>query len=173
MPQLVQDPAILPTYCFAVYDGTQDGQSHLYPCHVLPVLTHCTTISRSQLTTLPPTSNSLPVIPLQLPSPEYFPILQDFMYTRSSCNLLSALLPPNMLPSITNFKILIDIPVVSMRPMALLSLARKIHGTWGNVCSLGIADTELWQTLQLAWTILLKSMTQSNGRRSTRSNALI
>ena len=40
----------------------------------------------------------------------------------------------------------------------LIDSARKTHGLWSNLISLGIAHRDLWKLVDLAWEVLLTSM---------------
>lgn len=126
----------------------------------------------------------LPVVHLSLPSSKAFPILQAFIYTRSSSLLLSSLLPKPLssTSSTTSSSIQSILNPTSaslsnsyskLPPQILLEKIELIHGLWQNIVALEIGEEgndmgkELWSVLRVAWEILLGALVlrQSEGRQ--------
>ena len=138
-------PIIRPDFVAAVHDSQINGQAFLYPCHSLPFIAHCAALP----SLLKPTSKEcLPVVSIQLPHPESFHIIRDFIYTHSQPTLLASLLPiaPSLLSSEAS-----DVPglsktiAASLTPAAVYEMVKRIRGFWANVCALGVADEALWK----------------------------
>lgn len=170
----------------------------LFPAHDLVLVAHCANLptlppSGSQLlSTQPPQDTSLqlalddagepepaspislklPVVPLCLPSPPTFPVLQSYLYTKRGDALLARLLPqvPGTTPAasgdrpaITSDRVetmrnLVEALSDAYPPSMLLKHALTTHGLWSNVCVLGVHDDKLWRVLDLAWEVLMGAM---------------
>ncbi|KZV87977.1 hypothetical protein EXIGLDRAFT_751933 [Exidia glandulosa HHB12029] len=173
----------------------------LFPVHDLVLVAHCANLptlppSGSQLLSEPqpqeqpaaaagaadeasetapaaPISLKLPVVPLCLPSPPTFPILQSYLYTKRADSLLARLLPhvpgttpatsSEARPAITGDRVetmrnLVDSLSDRHAPSELLKFALTTHGLWSNVCVLGVHDDRLWRVLDLAWEVLMGAM---------------
>lgn len=172
----------MPTHMFAVFSSRQPAPARrrvtLFPAHNLVFATHC-----ANLPILPTSTPALvecagqeikvPVIPLCIPSPEVFPQLSTFLYTKRIDHLLASLMPlptppplyrddpTTVMPLLTQFaqKIADTYTVKTL----LLHIA-KVHGTWCNTMALGIADERLWCALDTAWEVLLTSLAISTGQ---------
>ncbi|KAF7366433.1 hypothetical protein MSAN_00900200 [Mycena sanguinolenta] len=140
--------AACPTHMLAVFNDAplsfgQKRQVSLFPVHDLVLRVHCTNLPTLPLSQ-PSTSSShatVPVIPLRLPSPETFPLLHAYLYTRDSASLLASLRPS------------CDADMVQ-----LAMHASRIHGLWRNACALGVIDEQLYNVLQTLWSSTLGAM---------------
>ena len=159
-------PIIRPDFFAAVHDNQINGQAFLYPCHSLPFIAHCAALP----SLLKPTSKEcLPVVSIQLPHPESFHIIRDFIYTHSQSALLASLLPiaPSLLSSEAS-----DVPglsktiAASLTPAAVYEMVKRIRGFWANVCALGVADEALWKGLQMSWEVTMSAMALISERAS-------
>ncbi|KAJ7093920.1 hypothetical protein B0H15DRAFT_904911 [Mycena belliarum] len=141
--------AACPTHMLAVYgDAPTHGKKRqvaLFPFHDLVLSLHC-----SRLPVLPvsrPDTSAgcatvtLPVIPLRLPAPETFALLQSYLYTQQPAFLLAALAPP-----------------CEADILQLVAHATKMHGVWRNACALGVVDARLYDILDASWAHTLAAM---------------
>ncbi|EJD43492.1 hypothetical protein AURDEDRAFT_185632 [Auricularia subglabra TFB-10046 SS5] len=129
-----------------------------------------------------PISINLPVVPMCLPSPTTFPIVQSYIYTKRGDTLLARLLPPvpgtppnpsnpatvtpGSRPQITSdrsetMRNLVSALSDAYKPNTLLTHALTAHGLWSNVCVLGVHDEKLWRVLDLAWEVLMGALEAS------------
>ena len=135
----INDKTSCPTHMLAVYCSTsqpnQPCQVTMYPTHSLILASHC-----ADLPVLPPscpssstpTTATVPVVCLSLPSPPTFPLLHCYLYTKDAAHLSSALLSPSE----------------PMRQVALVS------GVWSNAYALGVVDDNLYTVLDKAWELV-------------------
>ncbi|KAJ7507370.1 hypothetical protein B0H11DRAFT_1971451 [Mycena galericulata] len=140
--------AACPTHMFAVYSGAspafgQKRRISLYPAHDLVFGTHC-----ANLPALPasrPSASSsratIPVVPLRLPSPETFPLLQSYLYTQQPAVLLASLAPP-----------------CESDLLRLAMHANKVHGVWHNASVLGVIDEPLYDAIEVSWERTIAAM---------------
>jgi len=113
----------------------------------------------------------LPIVPLCIPNPPTFPILQSYLYTKRVDQLLARLLPA--IPPSESSPASPVTPELAVADaldklkstfsshyssQALLQHTLTVHGLWSNICVLGITDERLWRTLDLAWDVLISSM---------------
>ncbi|KAJ6618721.1 hypothetical protein B0H10DRAFT_2217455 [Mycena sp. CBHHK59/15] len=169
-----------PTHMLAVHGrSSKDGpaaarrQVTLIPSHSLVLALHCARLPKLAPTPTPhyadddPTQLIIPVQPLCLPSPAAFPLLSTFLYTMRADQLLKALLPAPPPPELDGDRALL--PVFAARlartytAQALLGHVNSVHGLWQNACALGVFVDELWDTIDLAWEVLLTAMAISAG----------
>jgi hypothetical protein len=175
---------ISPTHMLAVAGPSNRDKATLYPCHNLLFASQCAALPpmRSSPTTTTTTEEDeddslrkLPIVPIYLPSPETFPIVREFIYTRACDRLLSTLLPipssqlPPIASSAPHSSILNTLSIALVNSYSLpglLERAKIIHGVWLNTCALGISDAELWKSLETAWTVLIDAVALSTGQSS-------
>jgi len=178
----------LPSHMFAVYGPpSKKGSSErrkvtLYPAHSLIFAAYCSKLPPFPPAATPTTSQSgvpqelnVPIRPLCLPSPQTYPHLSAFLYTKRTDILLQSLMPcqpPTTLgqgqeqdPSSQSSQ-LVDFSARlagTYTTQALLQHTMTVHGLWQNVCALGIFDECLWETIDLAWQILLTAIAIGTG----------
>ncbi|KAJ7701842.1 hypothetical protein B0H17DRAFT_1327468 [Mycena rosella] len=140
--------AACPTHMFAIYGDAplafgQKRHVSLFPFHHLVMGVHC-----AILPTLPASQpiatashNTIPVVPLRVPSPETFALLHSYMYTQQPAILLAALAPP-----------------CESDILQLASHATKVHGLWRNACALGVVDSSLYDVLDASWAATIAAM---------------
>ncbi|KAJ7726879.1 hypothetical protein B0H16DRAFT_1591557, partial [Mycena metata] len=137
-----------PTHMFAVYNDAplplgHKRQVNLFPIHDLVFSMHCT-----NLPTLPaarpsssPSHTTVPVVPLRLPSPETFPLLHAYLYTKQPATLLASLARP-----------------CETDLLQLAGHANKILGLWRNACLLGVVDAQLYAVIEASWESTIAAM---------------
>ncbi|KAJ7742741.1 hypothetical protein DFH07DRAFT_1063687 [Mycena maculata] len=129
--------AACPTHMFAVYGDASPacGQKRrvtLFPAHALVFGTHCANLPALPASQ-PSTSSAratVPVVPVRLPSPETFPLLQSYLYTQQ---------PPSLAPPC-------DSDLLRLAPHA-----KKVYGLWRNACVLGVVDAPLYDAIEASW----------------------
>ncbi|GJJ12891.1 hypothetical protein Clacol_007137 [Clathrus columnatus] len=165
-----------PTHVFAVY--TQNKKVTLHIGHGIVVAAHCTSLPPLPTPEFDPElseglKRSLPVVPLSLPSPNTFPILLGYLYTKQPQSLLNALLPPSQ-PSLTlsNPHASSSTPTQSnlaqtlartYTTQALLAHAARVHGLWANMVALGVDDEMIWKIIHFVWGILINALELAAG----------
>jgi len=164
-----------PTHMLAIYSNNSAAQKRkvtLFPTHEIVLAAHCNNLP-SFPASHPDATNStvrVPVVPLCLPSPETFSILQSYLYTKRTDALLATLLPtppstlsdPNVpLPDMINR--LVHHLAASGNTLALARHALIINGVWRNACALGVYDDKLWSSVEVAWEAVVGAM--SLGKR--------
>jgi hypothetical protein len=179
----VQDTtSSLPTHMMAIYgpppkkDCTEKRKITLYPVHSIVLAAYC-----SKLPAFGPTSDdvmsvmpgenlkdaTIPICPICLPSPQTYPQLSSFLYTKRTDALLASMMP--CLPPRTLEDEPSQIPTFAIKLagtyiiQALLQHTMVVHGLWQNVCALGIFDDSLWETIDLAWEVLLTAIAIGTG----------
>ena len=143
---------VCPTHMLAVYSSRPTASPRkvtLFPTHQLVLAAHCANLPAlptSSATHSAGTSATVPVVPLCLPSPEAFPLLQSYLYTKNTENLSNVLFPSTCTP--------LD-KVVLRRHMGL------IHGLWADACALGVVDSSLYEVIQSSWSRLVAAVEAS------------
>jgi hypothetical protein len=152
-----------PTHMLAIYSNSSAAQTRkvtLFPTHQLVLAAHCNNLPTFPISN-PDATNStvlVPVVPLCLPSPGTFSILQSYLYTKRIDALLAALLPapppslsdpsvplPDMINRLTHHLAATDnMPTLARHAMI-------INGVWRNACALGVYDNKLWRSIEVAW----------------------
>jgi hypothetical protein len=137
---LADAAAPAPTHLLAVHSplagslGATPTKVALYPVHDLVLAATCTRLPSLRPRLRSDTSTAVPVQSLRLPSPSAFPLLLAYLYTRRADALLAGLLARRD-------------GRVDVR-----GAAARTHGVWQDAAALGVADEQLWDTLDLAWT---------------------
>jgi hypothetical protein len=159
-----------PTHMLAIYGSsfaTQKRKVTLFPTHHLILAAHCTNLPSFPISRPDSTKDAvqLPVIPLCLPSPETYSILQSYLYTKRIDELLTSLLPPSSLSeqatSVSEMvSILIRHLAVTGNMPTLARHSMIINGVWRNACALGVRDDKLWDAIEASWEIVVGAMNQ-------------
>ncbi|KAJ7131721.1 hypothetical protein C8R43DRAFT_657986 [Mycena crocata] len=169
---------VYPTHALAISNASPSGPAdmHLvFPIHALVLAAHC-----SKLPQLPPpaprgsTSVHLPVLPLTLPSAPAFSILHTFMYSHRLDGVLTALfpIPPQFLRALTHKTVRAalqsgaDLHHLSAHLCAastsnvqvLMTHTAHVKELWQDMVALGVDDTALWDTVELAYEIVLGAL---------------
>ncbi|KAK2460855.1 hypothetical protein APHAL10511_007325 [Amanita phalloides] len=167
-----------PTHILALSSSTSaaSDQVRLFPVHSLVLASHCARLPR-----LPPSQASgsssqltLPVLTMSVPSPAAFAVLHQYMYHHRLDTVLKALfpLPANFLQSVSHHTIqatLSSEPTLrqlssylcasaSSNLQTLTSHAAHVKELWQDMAALGLFDPELWDTIDLAWEIVLGAL---------------
>ncbi|KAF7342072.1 Clampless1 Clp1 protein [Mycena venus] len=170
-----------PTHMLAIHGraakdapGASRRQVTLVPAHSIVLALHCARLPKLTPSPSPPAYTSddrtqlvVPVQPLCLPSPTTFSLLSSFLYTKRADHLLKALLPCPPPPTLGDDRT--KLPAFAGRlagtytAQALLLHVNSVHGLWQNACVLGVYTDELWDTIDLAWEVLLTAMAISQG----------
>jgi hypothetical protein len=167
-----------PTHALAISSTSSKGASNetllIFPVHSLVLASHC-----ASLPTLPPSSQSgntlnLPVLPLALPSPAAFSVLHQFMYHHRLDVVLKALvpLPPTFLHNLSHHTVQSTLASASLLHQLssyvcssanssltnLMTHTAHVKELWQDMVALGLHDPELWDTIDLAWEVLLGAL---------------
>ncbi|KAL8283543.1 hypothetical protein RQP46_005646 [Phenoliferia psychrophenolica] len=124
-----------------------------------------------------PTSSSLPVLELSLPSTRAVPLLQSWIYLASPHLLLKSLLPalptpPKSLSSLLNpapepkTPAALAVALSHLPSATLLDRVALVHGLWQNTVALEISDELIWQTMGAAWSVLVAALGVQEQRRA-------
>lgn len=169
-----------PSHMLAVYSRQPSTSARrrvtLFPTHNIVLAVYCANLPHLPPSEAPTPSKpgcpiTIPVVPLCLPSPETFPQLSSFLYTKQTSHLLASLLPcpaPSIDPTAytSNDPTLLQFTkklAGTYTTQALLQHAMTVNGLWRNVCALGVDDIDLWSTMDLAWELLLTAMAIGTG----------
>jgi len=129
-----------PTHAFAL--RLRDGTTVVYPVHGLVFAASCSFLEQL----VPPAelmvSNRviLPVVPLNIPHPESFTFIRDYLYIK---------LEDTFYESIFAWRCN-DNPPVGMHP------GDMVIGLYRNGITLGIVDDQYWKILRRAWSNVVK-----------------
>ncbi|KAK7062851.1 hypothetical protein VNI00_000347 [Paramarasmius palmivorus] len=210
-----QNPEELPTHMLAVYGQTPGASPSastkidvkLYPVHAQLYASHCARLgpfepspvtSNSESIPMPtgngqPVKLTLPVRSIRLPSPQTFPKLSQFLYTKRAEILYDAFLPTpatkflsafaeagSAEPSTSradeethsffthpqNFSRQLEFAEELARTYTAHTLLERlavVHGMWMNVCALGIYDDTLWGIMDGCYEVILRALAMGSG----------
>ncbi|KAJ6495355.1 hypothetical protein C8R45DRAFT_1061932 [Mycena sanguinolenta] len=167
-----------PTHALAISNTSPSGPADtlfIFPIHALVLAAHC-----SKLPVLPPpaqrTSASvhLPVLSLTVPSAPAFSILLAFMYSHRLDAFLNALfpVPPSFLRKLTHKTVCAALQsgadlhhlsahlcaVSKANVQVLMIHTAHVKDVWQDMVALGIDDAALWDTVELAYQIVLGAL---------------
>lgn len=156
----------------------------LHPVHSLVLAAHC-----AKLPSLPSSAkssdgsiDSLPVVPIRVPSPEAFVFLDRWLYTHDNERLVKTLLHPQQhrasgdaelddfymhhplpttLSALTSAALELHAAFLASRAVSLLRLKQHagfLQAFWANLHALGVSDDSLSETLDVAWEIILAAL---------------
>ncbi|KAG6895746.1 hypothetical protein C0992_012864 [Termitomyces sp. T32_za158] len=163
-----------PTHVLAVTSSRNPSDmATLLPVHSLVLASSCANLPRLPSSQQEPQSPTLhlPVLPLSLPSPAAFSVLLSFMYHHRLESVLKALfpMPTAFLQSLSHDTVmgaLASGPMLhqlssylcssaSANPQTLTIHAAHVKELWQTMVALGLHDPELWDTIDLAWEVVL------------------
>ncbi|RDB17079.1 Clampless protein 1 [Hypsizygus marmoreus] len=170
-------PVSYPTHVLAVSSSkSSNDQAMMFPVHSLVLASHCALLPRLPASPQQPHSPTLqlPVLPLSIPSPAAFTILHSFMYHHRLETVLKGLfpMPSGFLQSLSHDAVLSALSSgetlhrlssylctsASSNLHTLTTHAAHVKELWQNMAALGLYDPELWDTLDLAWEIVLGAL---------------
>ncbi|KIY74243.1 hypothetical protein CYLTODRAFT_433656 [Cylindrobasidium torrendii FP15055 ss-10] len=179
---IVQRTASLPTHILAVTSSRSapSDTAMIFAVHGIVIASHCAQMRLPQGYQQSGSTARLPVVHISPPSAHAFNILLDFMYTHRLDSVLRSLLP---LPSsfckdITHEGVKSTTHSRSTIYQLATHLYNHEHGDvaalmrhvghckdmWQDMISLGMSTPELWDTLDLAWTIVLGALNLVQGK---------
>ncbi|KAG6860533.1 hypothetical protein C0995_010104 [Termitomyces sp. Mi166 len=163
-----------PTHLLAVISSKNPSDmATLLPVHSLVLASHCAQLPRLPSSQQQPHSPTLhlPVLPFSVPSPAAFSVLHSFMYHHRLEAVLKALfpMPSGFLQSLSHEVVraaLASGPTLhqlssylcssaSGNPQTLTVHAAHVKELWQTMVALGLFDHELWDTVDLAWEVIL------------------
>ena len=172
-----QQPAY-PTHILAVTSSKSYSNEHvmMFPIHNIVLASQCSSLP--PLPTSPPPSSSklhAPILPLALPSPAAFKIIHTYLYNHSLNGVLQSLFPlPSSFLQQSLSHNTIESTLASGSALHQLSLylcssagsslqiltthAAHVKELWQDLVALGLYDPELWDTVDLAWEIVLGAL---------------
>ncbi|KAJ7291036.1 hypothetical protein C8J57DRAFT_1429666 [Mycena rebaudengoi] len=169
-----------PTHMLALFSLPKDlgstarRQVTLMPTHTVVLALHCARLPKFSSPSPTPAYTSddrtqlvVPVQPLGVPSPASFPLLSAFLYTKRADSLLKSLLPCPPPAALDDDRTLLPSFAARLAAtytgQALILNVLAVHGLWKNACVLGVFVDELWDTIDLAWEVLLTAIAISVG----------
>ena len=175
---------LLPSHLLAIH-APDSARTLLLPVHGLvyaslsPALARLAATQPAPVTSTGIPTGSLPVVHLNLPSAAAVPLLQGWVYLRSRKALLAGLLPrppapdppahgaSRSLSGLLNPTAATLTQQLSRLPAGLLlQHVELLHGLWGVVCALGMADAELWGVMRFAWAVVVGALVLNERRRA-------
>ncbi|KAJ3826662.1 hypothetical protein F5878DRAFT_28136 [Lentinula raphanica] len=166
-----------PTHVLAVSSSKSPHESNalMIPVHSLVLAAQCARLPQLHTPNTPVSHTlNLPVIPMSIPSPRAFTILRSFMYDHRLDRVLEALfpVPSSFLANLSHSGIratmssgpalhqlsLYLCEASSQNLQTLTACTARVKDLWQDMVALGLFDTELWDTLDLAWEIVLGAM---------------
>lgn len=147
----------------------------MYPVHAVVLASQCALLPPLPSSFPHPDSGlQLPVLPLALPSAEAFSILHSYMYTRRLDVVLKGLfpMPAGFLDSLSHETVQAALAsggvlhqlasyLCSSSSSSLQNLmvhAAHVKELWQDMAALGLHDPELWDTIDLAWEVILGAL---------------
>ncbi|CAE6345020.1 clampless1 Clp1 protein [Rhizoctonia solani AG-1 IB] len=175
----------IPTHLLCVFNphAGKASKGHLFPAHSLVLASQCSKFPQvgpaTRIIDHERGTTRLPVVPLPVPHPASFGFLNAYLYTRRVDKVLATLIPlptqtlASISASMANQPACGAIPQLSAAMArtftlpALVDRAGVIHGMWSNCKALGVDDDRLWKVLELAWDIVVASISASAGKNVT------
>ena len=166
-----------PTHVLAVGSSKSSPNEHvvLFPIHSIVLASQCSSIPRLPSSS-PPSSSKLhaPVLPLALPSPAAFQVIHAYLYNHSLGGVLQALfpLPSGFVQSLSHNTVQSTLASgttlhqlssylcssAGSSLQVLTTHAAHIKELWQDMVALGLCDPELWDTVDLAWEVVLGAL---------------
>jgi len=172
----------MPSHFLAVYSRSPANRLQgrravtLFPAHDVVLAAYCAKLAPLGAPAVVPDYNahcgpdgrsfdvSIPVVPLCLPSPRTFGILQHYLYHHTTDALAQALLPaiPATITGAEDraqtIRLLSQQIAAVHGPAKINEHVLQAHGLWSNMVVLGISDEALWDALDFFWEILMDAL---------------
>jgi hypothetical protein len=164
---------VYPTHILALAGNSRSSDAILVPVHAIVLASHCSAVPPIPVKGGGRAGHGLhlPVLPLTLPAPASFSLLQKYMYTHRLDTVLDRLLP---VPKSFTDALSHEIVMGSLRSGTtlhglsthvcnfadgngdtLMTMATGIRDLYQNMVALGVQDTELWDTVDLAYEVVV------------------
>lgn len=166
-----------PTHVLAVGSSKSSANEHvlMFPIHDIVLASQCSSLPRLPSSSLPSSSTlHAPVLPLALPSPAAFQVIHTYLYNHSLGGVLQALfpLPSGFIQSLSHNTVQSTLAsgttlhqlssyLCSSAGSSLQLLtthAAHVKELWQDMVALGLYDSELWDTVDLAWEVVLGAL---------------
>ena len=166
-----------PTHVLAVGSSKSSANEHvlIFPIHSIVLASQCSSLPRLPSSSLPSSSTlHAPVLPLALPSPAAFQLIHTYLYNHSLGGLLQALfpLPSGFVQSLSHNTVQSTLASGSTLHQLssylcssagsslqiLTTHAAHVKELWQDMVALGLYDPELWDTVDLAWEVVLGAL---------------
>lgn len=169
----------LPSHVLCVVNPQSKQPGQLVPVHALIYAAQCSNFPRLSraLPHVDTQSKSarLAVVPVYVPSPSTFPLLNSYLYTKRAERLLATLAPlsssalgaiPVGHQGASNTVAALGRAMAEAFPLpTLVEHAAVVHGLWGNVMALGVDDEVLWWALETSWEIITNGIALASGQQ--------
>ncbi|KAK7053018.1 hypothetical protein VNI00_004339 [Paramarasmius palmivorus] len=173
-----------PTHALAVSSSRNpEAQPMIVPVHSIVLAANCARFPELRTTPAHPHSPTaqLTVVPFALPSPGAFPILVNYMYQHRLDKVLKSLfpVPSGFMSSLSAHDVrewlnsrtilhqlstyLCEHDEYSLQ--RLTAHATHVRDVWQDMVALGLNDPELWDTIDLAWEVILHALNLAAGSR--------
>ncbi|KAI0089439.1 hypothetical protein BDY19DRAFT_1047873 [Irpex rosettiformis] len=168
--------AQMPTHLLAVYNKPENGTQAnviLVPAHNVVLTAYCANMPRLPVSSPAPPSEKggpiqLPVVPMNLPHPQSYGHIQQYLYTKDRVTFLMSMLPS--IPPQAVFRGLSSAAVQYAKDLAMtvstqkiLAFLRNAHGIYRNMYALDVQEDVMWGLLNVAWEVLLTALALSAG----------
>ncbi|KAJ2919227.1 hypothetical protein MD484_g1257, partial [Candolleomyces efflorescens] len=174
-PQGIPPSHLLAVCSATVPPGATSRKMTIYPIHNALLAAHCSRLPPYVHGKAKPTrsadglSINLPVRPLALPAPEAFVPLMTYLYTKNTLHLLEHIFRERLhqFSELNQKEMINHLGTRFGRENTYQGLMQRvisISGLWHNACALGIFDDGLWDTLDLAWDILMEAFNVAAGQ---------
>ena len=168
-----------PTHVLAVSSSKSSPNEHvkMFPIHSIVLASQCSSLPRLPNSPPIPSSSSklhAPVLPLALPSPAAFQVIHTYLYNHSLGGVLQALfpLPSGFVQSLSYNTVQSTLASGSTlhqlssylcssagsNLQILTTHAAHVKELWQDMVALGLHDPELWDTVDLAWEVVLGAL---------------
>lgn len=181
IPESSPPTASLPTHVIAARSSKAPSQTAcLYPVHDVVLLVHFSGLR------LPPrypgadgtVACAMPVLEVALPSPEAFAVIHSFLYNHRIEGMMRALLPlsESTLQTLTTSRAVLAtrqsravvdqmgsqiVQRANWDVENIMKMAMRVKSVWQDMAALRVSIMEMWDTLDLAWDILLAALQQA------------
>ncbi|KAJ3561881.1 hypothetical protein NP233_g9925 [Leucocoprinus birnbaumii] len=149
----------------------------MFAVHALTLAANCARLPALPPSNPTPSANgnlTLPVLPFTLPSPAAFHVVHQYLYTHRLDAVMTSLGFPasafqqnlthqNVLSALQSPDTVHQLAVLLCQHTGgnlgkLTGLTARVKDLWQDMVSLGLYEIELWDTLDLAWEILLGAL---------------